>query len=300
MPTSTYFNFYKSKPEQRLIEDLMVEAIKQYGFDGYYIPMENTVARDLLFGDDPLKEFTSAYPLEFYMSSSEGYIGEQEFFSKFGLEIHNTLTLMMSKRSFAQRLPQSEFTRPREGDLIYIPFSGASGQGELMEIKFVQGNKDFYVLGRKSPYFYEVQLEKFKYSQELVDTGVAEIDIISEDAYTLTFDINVNSGTGDYLHKEIVYQGTDEANATATGVVSSWARTNPKSNTATLSVTNIKGNFAGSTRTYGVTSNANYVVLTFDPITDSQHRDVYDNKIIQNEANSVVNFSETNPFGVNI
>ena len=88
MPTNHYFNFYGSKPEQRLVEDLMVEAIKQYGFDGYYIHNSNDAARDLLHGDDPLKKFQAAYPVELYFSNATGYDGEQEFFSKFGLDFN--------------------------------------------------------------------------------------------------------------------------------------------------------------------------------------------------------------------
>ena len=351
----------------------MVEAIRQYGFDGYYIPMDNSVARNLLFGDDPLKKFTQAYPLEFYMSNSEGYIGEQEFFSKFGLEIHNTVSLMMSKRSFEEWLPQDVYARPKEGDLVYIPFSGASGKGELMEIKFVQGNKDFFVLGRKSPYFYELQLEKFKYSQEIVQTGVADIDIVSEDAYTLelnmdmrlkqtftssvwssavangnTLTINTQNSTlindlttlstGDSFSfvygSNTVYStftslsqlgfnytlalsntvsgsqtvtsfsapvpggfgayvvGETVTQIASSAIVKSWTPT-----TGLLEVINISGEFGSTTPIVGSTSGASYYVKNYDEISNIQYREVYDNKIIQNEANSVINFGEVNPFG---
>ena len=110
MPTNHYFNFYGSKPEQRLVEDLMVEAIKQYGFDGYYIYNDNNQARDLLFGEDPLKRFHAAYPIELYLSNATGYDGEQEFFSKFGLEIRNSVSVMLSKRTFEQRIPNTVAT----------------------------------------------------------------------------------------------------------------------------------------------------------------------------------------------
>ena len=297
MPTSTYFNFYKNKPEQNLIEDLMVESIKQYGFDGYYIPMDNDAARDLLFGDDPLKKFKNAWPLELYLSNPTGDLGEQEFFSKFGLEIRNVSNVILSKRTFSQRLPQDLYQRPREGDLIYIPFSG--GQGDLFEIKFVNANKDNFILGRKNPYFYELSLENFKYSQELIDTGVPEIDVVAGDAYTLTFTMNTSAGSGDYLFREVVYQGTDFANATSKAVVSSWtvSKTEP---TAILQVSNIAGEFINGFTIIGETSNARYELTSYDPILNQQYREVYDNKIIQNEANSVVNFSESNPFGSHI
>jgi hypothetical protein len=155
------------------------------GFDAYYLPNDNDAARDLLFGEDPIKKFRSAFPLELYLSNSTEYMGEKEFFSKFGLEIRNNVNVILSKRSFSQRVPQNTFTRPREGDLIYIPF--LNGTGELYEIKFTNQTKDFFMLGRKVPYFYELELEKFKYSQEIIETGVDIIDQVSaESAYNLT------------------------------------------------------------------------------------------------------------------
>jgi hypothetical protein len=125
--TSVYFNNYNSKAEQRLFEDLIVESIKIMGFDAYYLPNNNDGARDLLYGEDPLKKFLSAFPVEMYLSSSLEYQGDKEFFSKFGLEIRNNVSVVLSKRSFNQRVPQNSFSRPREGDLIWIPFLYGTG-----------------------------------------------------------------------------------------------------------------------------------------------------------------------------
>ena len=129
MATNHYFDFYSNQAEQRLVEDLMLEAVQQFGFNGFYLYNENDEARDLLYGDDPLKTFTTAYAIELYLSNMSGYDGEQEFFSKFGLEIRNSVSVMLPKRTFAQRIPQNLLDRPREGDLIYIPFTGSSGKG---------------------------------------------------------------------------------------------------------------------------------------------------------------------------
>ena len=181
MAVNHYFNNYQNSAiaEQRLFEDLIVESIQIMGFNSYYIPNSNDDARDLLYGEDPLKEFTDAFPVEMYLSSALEYTGEREFFSKFGLEIKNNVSVIVSKRSFSQRVPQETLNRPREGDLIYIPF--LNGTGELYEIKFTNQTKDFFMLGRQIPYFYELELEKFKYSQELIATGVADIDSIVSD-----------------------------------------------------------------------------------------------------------------------
>jgi len=193
MAINHYFNNYNSHNEQRVFEDIIVESIKIMGVDVYYLPNDNDASRDLLFGEDPLKVFTSAFPLEMYLSSSMEYLGEKEFFSKFGLEIKNNINVIVSKRSFTQRVPQNTLTRPREGDLIYVPF--LNGTGELYEIKFTNQTKDFFMLGRKVPYFYELELEKFKYSQEVIYTGISDIDsVVTDSAYTIH--LNVGTGTG--------------------------------------------------------------------------------------------------------
>lgn len=287
-----YFNNYNSTAEQRVVEDLIVESIKIMGTDAYYLPNDNDLARDILFGEDPVKKFKSAFPVEFYLSTALEYTGEREFFSKFGLEIKNNVNVIISKRSFSQRVPQNIFTRPREGDLIYVPF--LNGTGELYEIKFVDQTKDFFTLGRKIPFFYELQLEKFKYSQEIIDTGVEDIDdAVTQSAYTI--DLNVaNNGTGQYVSKEIVFQSTDQTqnNATAIGIVQEWNKTNN-----VLSITNITGEFDDNVIIIGASSNARYTLTTYDPLKDSSRNSTYDNQYIDNQANSIIDISEINPFG---
>lgn len=298
MPTSQYFNNYNSRySEQRLVEDLIVESIQIQGFDGYYLPNDNDQARDLLFGEDPVKKFQSAFPVELYLSEALNYTGEKEFFSKFGLEIRNHTKVILSKRSFSQRVPQNTFTRPREGDLIYVPF--LNGDGELYEITFTDQDKDFYMLGRQVPYFYELHLEKFKFSSELIATGVAEIDDSAKFS-TYTIDLNLGAGTGNYKYGEIVYQSVNnQANAGAVAIVQSWIRSANTAGANTLSVSNIAGEFNQNSplKIIGATSNAQYTLVSYDPLKDAARDDSYDNYIIENSANSIVNFSETNPFG---
>jgi hypothetical protein len=291
MATSQYFNNYNSLAEQRVVEDLITESIKIMGFDAYYLPIFNEEDRDILYGEDPIKKFSSAFPVEFYLSSSMEYGGEREFFSKFGLEIKNNINVIISKRSFSQRVPQNIFTRPREGDLIYVPF--LNGTGELFEIKFVNQTKDFFMLGRKIPYYYELEMEKFKYSQEVIDTGVFEIDdAVTQSGYTI--DLNMARGANNYTQKEVVFQSNDNtyANATVTATVQHWSNTSN-----TLSVTNINGEFTDNVLIIGVTSNARHRLISFDPLKDSTRNETYDNQHIFEEANSIIDFSETNPFG---
>jgi len=293
MATNQYFNNYNALNEQRVVEDLIVESIKIMGFDAFYLPNSNDEARDILYGEDPVKKFSQAFPVEFYLSSSLEYMGEKEFFSKFGLEIKNNVNVIISKRSFSQRVPQNTFTRPREGDLIYVPFM--NGVGELFEIKFADQNKDFNMLGRKIPFFYELELEKFKYSHEVIDTGIQDIDqVVTDNSYTIDLEVNAVTGNGVYQMKEIVYQAPDNthANATAVAIVQTWT---PAANS--LTITNIAGEFVANSIIIGASSNARYSLITYDAQQDNVRTDSYDNQYIEQQGISVIDFSESNPFG---
>ena len=293
MATSVYFNNYGATKEQHIVEDLIVESIKIMGFDAYYIPIFNEEDRDILYGEDPVKKFKQAFPVEFYLSSSLEYTGEKEFFSKFGLEIKNHTKVVISRRTFAQRVPQNSFQRPREGDLVYIPF--LNGTGELYEITFADQDKDFHTLGRVAPYFYELRLEKFKYSNEIISTGVAGIDdTVTFSSYTISYTMGEAANTNNYQIKELVYQAPDDAyaNATAVGTVQSW---HPLENTLTL--TNIAGEFNPDQLIIGSTSNAQYMLVSYDPLTDNVRDDSSDNFVIESQANNIVDLTESNPFG---
>ena len=291
MAISHYFGNYNNVGEQRIIEDLICESIKIMGFDAFYLPNDNDATRDLLYGEDPVKMFNSAFPVEMYLSNVSDYGGEKDFFSKFGLEIKNTVSVILSKRAFSQRVPQNTFTRPREGDLVYIPVT--NGVGELFEIKFTNQNKDFSMLGRKVPYFYELEMEKFKYSQEIISTGMPDIDsIVTDSAYTIH--LNTGTGTGAYNIQEIVFQSPDStiANATSYGTVQSWI---PSSHI--LSVTNIFGEFIDGNAIIGSSSNAQYLLTTFDPLHSPAVKENYDNQFINVSASNILNTSEINSFG---
>jgi len=287
MPTNLYFNNFNSSPEQKLVEDLMIETIKINGVDSYYIPNINEEARDLLYGEDPLKKFTAAYPLELYITNVDGYEGEREFFSKFGLEIRNNMSVIISKRSFARWVPQT-YIRPREGDLIYIPFFAQTG--EMYEIKYVNFSEAFYVLGNKYPFFYKLELEKFKYSQETIDVGIPIIDeLVPQDAYSIELVINKNTGNGNFIQGESVHNAAN----TVYGTVTYWDYSE-----GILKVTDIYGTFANSMLLRGNTSNASYTTAnTPDPLKDNETREMYDNKVIQTEADVIIDTSESNPFG---
>jgi hypothetical protein len=121
MPTNFYFNNFPANQitsEQLLVEDLVIEAMQIYGMDVFYLPRGNSEQTDQLYGENQLSRFTQAYPIEMYLENVTGMNGEQDFISKFGLEIRDEMAMLISRRRFKATVPQ---LRPNEGDIIYVP-----------------------------------------------------------------------------------------------------------------------------------------------------------------------------------
>ncbi len=180
---SPYFQNYEASGEARLIEDLVIESISIYGQETLYLP-RNRVETDHLYSEAPLSKFETTYPIEMYIKSVEGFEGEGEFMSRFGLQIQDQMVLTVARRKFAEEIEEFEpdITRPREGDLIFLPWvkeSLPTATGALFEIKFVNHDAVFYQMGDLQTY--DITLERFNYSEERLDTGVALIDNIEVD-----------------------------------------------------------------------------------------------------------------------
>jgi hypothetical protein len=288
MPTNSYFqNFSESRVnEQLLYEDLLVESIKMNGHDCYYMPRETLGDTDNIFGENLQSHFDKAYQIEMYIINVEQHLGDQDFFSKFGLEIRDNDTLVVSRRSFEKYVPQSMAARPREGDLIYVPV-----MNKLLEIKFVEEESIFFTRGNKRPYVYELRCEAFRYSNETIDTGIEEIDQIDVDtSYTIELTV---TGNGNFSIGETVYQGANLAAATATATVSNWDPVSGK-----LYLVNISGELDSNVAVTGVSSNTQNEVIVIDTMGDFVYYDSFDSKEIQDEANTFVDLSEINPFGL--
>jgi len=293
MPTSVYFNNQRATVEQQLLEDLIIESIRNHGIDVYYLPRESQSSTDELFGDDPVKCYRHAVKIEMYLETFQNYEGNQEFFSKFGLELQETARLCMSRRSFerlvTRQFPQSHNV-PKEGDLVYLPT-----QFKLMEIKFVEEEKNFFQLGKdaKNPYMYGLSMEAFKYNGELLQTGVTEIDSIPNvQAYALDFTLDAG-GSGTFTNLEWVYQGTSLENAVAKAVVAGWDKPSRK-----LKLRNIKGEFVAGSAVKGNGSGAQWNIADeADVMRNSNYESVEDNERIEQEADNILDFSEANPFG---
>lgn len=182
MPTTNlYFNNFAFTQEQNLIENLIIESIRIYGIEVFYLP-RTLVKEDNLFGEDVLSKFEQAYPVEMYIKSVDGFSGDGDFLSKFGLEIRDEMVLTVSRRRFGEEIVIGDTTpvnetdgvaRPAEGDLIYFPLNG-----KIFQVKFVEHEAIFYQMG--SLQTYDLTLELWEYSHEQLNTGITDIDAIED------------------------------------------------------------------------------------------------------------------------
>jgi len=173
MPRSAYFS-QRVRTEHNLLEDIVIESIKIYGFDCYYMPRK-IVSLDTLLVEDTESKFNSAFLIEMYIENKEGFEGDGVLLSKFGLEIRHQMNMIVSSRRWDSSVGawNKGFSnlRPSEGDLIYIPLVRG-----LFEIKFVDLETPFYQLSNLP--VYSMKCELFEYRGEDLNTGVKEIDNI--------------------------------------------------------------------------------------------------------------------------
>lgn len=169
--TNVYFT-QGTRTEQLLVEDLIIESLRIYGKEVFYIP-RTLVSKDEILGEDRLSEFKTAFPIEMYFENVDNYGGQGAFIQKFGLMIEQSATLVVARRRWEQFVGRYGVTtvptRPNEGDLIYFPLTKS-----LFEVKFVSHQDPFYQLGQL--YVYKLQVELFQYASERIDTGVKEVD----------------------------------------------------------------------------------------------------------------------------
>lgn len=160
--------------EQNLYEDLIIESMKIYGMEVYYLPRKPNNL-DSILTEDPLNTFEYAYPIEMYLENTMGFAGDGELMSKFGLEIRDTANFIVSRKRWNQVAGSTGNTileRPAEGDIIYFPMSKS-----FFEIRKVDGQDPFFQVGKL--YVFKMMCELYQYSNERFMTGVAEIDNIA-------------------------------------------------------------------------------------------------------------------------
>ena len=206
MALNPYF-LQGSSTEQNLVQSLINEQIKMYGVDVYYIP-RRYITKTTVIQEVIESKFEEAIPLEAYVDTFDGYEGQGSLLSKFGVQALDDLTLIISRDRFEnyitpliKNIPNIELaTRPKEGDLIYFPLGD-----RLFEIKFVEHEKPFYQL--KKNYVFELKCELYRYEDEVIDTGVGDIDDNLEKAGYIETLTLVASGTAAVLTTGIVDGG---------------------------------------------------------------------------------------------
>ena len=282
MPTNTFFN-HAVNTEQHLYEDIVVESLRMYGHECYYLPRE-VVEEDTILGEDVQSTFGDAYAVVMYIQNVEGFEGEGDLFSKFGVQVRDQATFIISLRSWERFISLdanlATSLRPNEGDLIHFPMSGS-----LFEIRFVEHENPFYQVGKL--FVFKMQCELFEYSGEDFDTDVQAIDMVEDQqAYTIQMTM-LSGGSGSYsLNENITLDGV------VIGETVQWLGEDRtltiKDNTKTLQV--------GDTLV-GASGGASYdIQVITDVLTFSQDGQAQ-NKEFEDRDSDYLDFSEVNPFG---
>lgn len=184
MATSLYFNNFGASNEQNLIEDLIIESIRMYGKDMYYIPRTKNNVSDV-FRDVQYSTYDNPIFVEMYIRNVDGFQGDGEFLSKFGVEVRDQITFTMAQRVFNEEVGKyTNESRPLEGDLIWFTLTNA-----LYQIKYVNKKAIFYQMGALQTY--DIVCELYEGNSDIFNTGIAEIDTkynslsLAEDSYVI-------------------------------------------------------------------------------------------------------------------
>ena len=307
MATNVFFN-HKVRSEQNLYEDVIIESLKMFGQDVYYIPRD-VITTDELLNEDYAR-FKDSYALEMYIENTDNWGGEGDLMSKFGLQIRDQATFICSKRRWEKEISlynkAEQLDRPTEGDLIYLPLSNT-----MFQISFVEHEQPFYALGNLP--VYKLITEMFEYSSQEIDTGIAAIDTF-ESVHSNYEVFGLDTGTGNFVVGETVTQATATAGVFVTGEVSKI--TYPSGSTQPVIYINDSTGTDGKalvftvSTTYplvGSTSGASWNIyadvstLLIDgiPLTNKEKQSDLeaDNLEFKTVSDAIIDFSETNPFG---
>jgi hypothetical protein len=171
------------KTEQDLYESLIIESNQIHGKDYYYLP-KTVINKDELLGEESTAQFNTAFLVEMYLETFDGFEGEGDLFQKFGIEIRDQMRLTVSRKRWKEEAEAAGIditntqNRPFEGDAIFFPLTNT-----LYEVKYIEHEIPFYQLDNIP--IYKLTLEKFEYNNESFNTGVPEID---------SFEINYYQG----------------------------------------------------------------------------------------------------------
>ena len=290
MATNLYFS-QKVRSEQNLYEDIVIESLKMYGQDVYYLPRD-IVNKNPIFADDIPSRFNSSYKVEMYIDNIEGFDGEGDIFTKFGVELRDQATFVVARRRWDQTVKRydNEITgsRPREGDLLYLTLSNT-----LFEIMHVEHEQPFYQLSNLPTY--KLRCEKFEYNDEDFDTYVEAIDSIEKTGYVVKLTLQDSAARGFII-------GNTANQTLASGVIVSGDIVDYNDSSNILSIAHMgsnDSNFHEFVTSRVVTS------LDSDGITFRRMVTAIDEQLnqpgAQNEEFSdntnFIDFTESNPFG---
>ena len=288
MAINPYFT-QGTRPEQELFEDLVIESLKIYGQDVYYIPRE-IVNRDRIFEDDSTSRFDNAYKIEMYIENVDGFDGEGDLFTKFGVEIRDAATFIIARRRWQAGVARYEQTetqpmyRPREGDLIFLPLSQT-----YFEIQKVDTESPFYQI-KDLPVF-KMRCEMFEYNDQDFDTGVAEIDVV-ETIHAYQTILNMPSGQYTFDMNEEVRQANGDY--TMVGEVVDYLDSDLKLYVAHSGATD--GLYHTWTTTAAVVGQTNN--SQFTPVSvEEEEQEGAQNTQFDTIGDGFIDFSESNPFG---
>jgi len=301
MSTVNVYFSHGTRNEQYLVEDLIIESLKIYGQEFFYIP-RTLVSKDKILGEDRLSEFKTSFPIEMYFENVDSLDGQGAFIQKFGLMMEQSATLVVARRRWDQMVGRYGATilpnRPCEGDLIYFPLSKG-----LFEIKFVKHQDPFYQLGKL--YVYKLQVELFQYSSERIDTGIKEVDAFeslktfttntTRTPYGQVIKINVtNQGSGYTTAPTISFTSSSGFGAAATAVMGTGTNAGK---VVAINVTE-GGERYQTAPIVSITGGGGSGALATAVIeADIDRVDSFgDNNKFKEEATDVL-FSESNPFG---
>jgi len=292
MPRNQYFSLGATS-EKNLYEDIVVEGLRIYGHDVYYLP-RSIINEDGIFNEASLSEFGEAFQIEMYVENIDGFEGEGDLLSKFGLEMRDQMSLIVSNRRWEQlvgRFQTVPESRPQEGDLIYFPLVKG-----LFQIQYVEEETPFYQL-QNIPTF-KLKCELFEYSNEAIDTGIGEIDKFETDFASRTT-LTLGTGTGTFATGEDVTQTvgaltiSGEIAEIRSGEVDVVGITSSDGTNVSFSITgDSNGNIIGST------SGASYAITLKDTFNNMDEFDAFaDNEEFESVGNNFIDFTEMNPFG---
>ena len=320
-------NLHSLATERSLYQNLVKEAIQIYGHDVFYVNRD-TVALDTVLGEDSLSKFTKQTPIEMYVEDSEGFGGDKEIISTFGLENRNEITFVVSKERFQEM--DSQFTiesgTDSTGGGILLEIGSISQTGSSSTLTSVQGDNNFYLLQDTAsteadrpqegdlvfhpifakmfeisfvdddePFYqldnkpiYKLRCKQFEYSSEVIDTGIAAIDAIEGQLNLDTLQFQFTLEQGTIIGQSLTIDRSFTFDRTNTTLDTTLIVTDPASFGESLLLENAAD-----------TGNPEYLISE-DYIVGGQNEST--NTTSQNELfdeldDTVLDFSESNPFG---